>query len=180
MIKSVTNMTKFIWRKYFIYNKFLMSFITYCNNIRFRKVDLAIILWPPASDIFEDICTEIKKTNQILSSFDKKICKNDFEYFLHEIYKLDYGSLNKINQKHHYVGVKPYIFRFLKVRFEQPTMLTQDILNRKKCKDVHILKEHIRSVFSHRIKDYKFDMIIHSTETEKQCYKAESIIKKFK
>ena len=100
--------------------------------------------------------------------------------FLNEIYKLDYGSLNKINKKIHYVGVKPYTIRFLRVRFEKPVILTQDILNRKKCEDVHILKKNIRNNFSNKIKNYRFDMIIHSTETEKQGYKAENILKRFR
>lgn len=168
---------KQIWRKYFIYNKFFIFLISCLNKVRFRKVDLAIILWPPASEIFDEICADIEKTNEIVSFFDKKIPKESFKSFLHDIYKLDYGSLNKINSKHNFVGIKPYVLRFLRVRFNRPTIITQDILNRKKCKDVHILKERIRKNFAHKIKNYKFDMIIHSTETEKQGYKAENIIK---
>lgn len=171
---------KYVWRKFFIYNKLLIFIITHINNFRFKKVDLAVILWPPASEIFDEICDEIEKTNEILTSFDKKISKDNFEKLLHEIYKLDYGSLNKINKKHNIVGIKPYVLRFLRVRFKHPTILTQDILNRKKCKDVHLLKERIRTIFAKKIYNYKFDMIIHSTETEKQGYKAEIIIKNFK
>ena len=171
------NNLKEIWIKYLLYNKFIINLLDFINKFRFKKIDLILILWPPACDIFDKICEEVKKKYTILNSYDIQIKKNNFDFFLNEIYKLDYGSLNKISNKIIYVGVYPYKLRILKVRFYNPIIITQDILNRKKCKDVNLLKQHIRSLFSSEIKDYKYDMIVHSTETEKQGQKAELIIK---
>ena len=82
------------------------NLITCLNKVRFRKMDLGVILWPPASEIFDEICAEIEKTNEIVSFFDKKVPKESFKGFLYDIYKLDYGSLNKINSKHNFVAIK--------------------------------------------------------------------------
>lgn len=168
-----------IWVSYFLYNKLLMTIIKFINKVRFPKLDLTIILWPPAYEIFDEICEEIKNRQIILNSYDIKIRQDDFNLFLNEIYKLDYGSLNKITNKVKFVGVQPYIVRVLKIRFNRPTIEVQDILNRKKCKDVNYLKQYIRGLFANKIQNYKYDMIIHSTETEKQGNKAEKIIKNF-
>jgi uncharacterized protein YeeX (DUF496 family) len=47
-------------------------------------------------------------------------------------------------------------------------MEVQDLLNRLRCKDVHGLKDAIRSRYRDRIDNYVFDIIIHSTETATQ------------
>ena len=87
---ELRNKFKLIWRKYLIYNKFFIFLITCLNKVRFRKMDLGVILWPPASEIFDEICAEIEKTNEIVSFFDKKVPKESFKRFLYDIYKFIY------------------------------------------------------------------------------------------
>ncbi len=174
------NGLKKLWRKYLLYNTFIIKLISFINKFRFKKIDLILILWPPAYNIFDEIYEEIKKKHNILHSYNSKIKKKEFELFLNEIYRLDYGSINKIANKIDYVGVSPYIIKVIKVRFNNPDIITQDIFNRKRCGEVSLLKQKIRKLFFKNIKNYKHDMIIHSTETQKQGQKAEIIIMKYK
>ena len=60
-----------------------------------------------------------------------------------------------------------------------PTIEVQDILNNKRCVDSHILKDFIRVKYKKNINNYIFDIIIHSTETQKQSFRLKKLIDQF-
>ena len=58
-------------------------------------------------------------------------------------------------------------------------MQVQDILNRVRCESVGELKDRIRKKYKHRIPNYTYDVIIHSTEVNYQNKEVLKILKKY-
>jgi hypothetical protein len=160
------------FKKYFIshllYNKIIRSIFDVINSYRWREIDLAIILWPPAHELFDDIQKDIGLKYEIKSALDFKIRRNMFSEFVNKLYEIDYASPNKINMKIVPLQREPMFMRYLIVRIPKPNMSCEDVLNRVKCRDVNKLKMDIRKKYRDSISDYIYDLIIHSTEVDYQ------------
>lgn len=170
---------KNFWRNYLLYNDLGIRLHTLINSYRFKKMDIFVVLWPPAVQYFSQIEEEIRKRHEIISSRRFIIDDNVFDEFVKKIYAIDSASANKIDAKLKNLRVHPLEIQVLKVRFYHPKLDVQDLLNRKRCVDAHVLKDMIRKKFSNRVSHYIFDTIIHSTETEKQARDAEIVLKIF-
>ena len=157
-----------IWRRNLLYNGTGMRLLAVFNRLRWRTIDIPVLLWPPAREFFDMIQAEIQAEEQIVSASDHLIDPLRFEEFVHRVYAIDLASPRKIALKIDNLTRPPLLVRTLTIRFRRPTMEVQDLLNRLRCKDVHKLKDAIRSRYRDRIDDYVFDIIIHSTETATQ------------
>lgn len=157
-----------IWRRHLLYNRAGMRALAVINRLRWRTIDIPVLLWPPAREFFDTIETEIRADEQIVAASDHLIDSQRFEEFVQQVYAIDLASPRKIALKIDNLTRPPLVVRILTVRFQRPTMEVQDLLNRLRCKDVHQLKDAIRSRYRDRIDDYVFDIIIHSTETATQ------------
>ena len=170
---------KNLWRNHLLYNDFGIRLHTLVNSYRFKKMDIFVVLWPPAIQYFSQIEKEIRKRYEIISSRRFLIGEKVFDDFVRKLYAIDSASANKIDAKLKNLRVHPLEIQVLKVRFHHPKLDVQDLLNRKRCVDAHVLKDMIRKKFSNRVSHYIFDTIIHSTETEKQARDAEIVLKTF-
>jgi hypothetical protein len=157
-----------IWRRHMLYNRTGMRLLSTFNHLRWRTIDIPVLLWPPAHEFFGMIEAEIRAEEQIVAASDHLIDPQRFEEFVQRVYAIDFASPRKIALKIDKLTRSPLIVRVLTVRFRRPTMEVQDLLNRLRCKDVHGLKDAIRSRYRDRIDNYVFDIIIHSTETATQ------------
>ena len=43
------------FRKYILYNKLILTFLTKINSLRWNKIRLYLIVWPPAINLVEEI-----------------------------------------------------------------------------------------------------------------------------
>lgn len=168
-----------IWRRHLLYNQTGMRILSVFNRLRWRTIDIPVLLWPPARPYFDQIEEEIRDREQIVEASEHLIDADRFEEFVQAVYAIDLASPAKIALKLDNLARPPLIVRVLTVRFRRPTMEVQDLLNRLRCKDVHRLKDSIRASYRDRIEDYVFDVIIHSTETATQGQTVKQLLKEY-
>ena len=157
-----------IWRRHILYNRLGMAVLDAFNRLRWRHMDIPVVLWPPAREHFDAIERDIRDRHRVLDAADYLIDAARYDEFVRKVYAIDGASPNKIGIKLGNLVRPPLVVRVLTVRFGRPRMEVQDILNRVRCKDVHRLKQRIRADFRERVSDYIFDVILHSTETATQ------------
>jgi len=165
---------------YPLLERFVRSLWDIVNFIRWPKVELGIVLWPPAKELFDDIENEISKYYPVLSSKNFKIKNGQMKKFLLDLYEIDKASERKISSKIDRLLVPPHEMRFLKIKIRWPRMRSHCNWNAwVKCKKVNDLKIKIRTKFKTQISDYKYDVIIHSTETDSQIAEVNNLIVKY-
>ncbi len=157
-----------IWRRYLVYNRLGMAALGAFNRLRWLSVDIPVVLWPPARELFDAIEQDIRTRHRIVEATDYRVEAAQFGEFVQKIYAIDSASPAKIDIKLGHLVRPPLVVRVLTVRFRWPHMEVQDILNRVRCKDAHRLKEQIRVDYRDRVADYIFDILVHSTETAAQ------------
>ncbi|MBK26605.1 MAG: hypothetical protein CME70_21575 [Halobacteriovorax sp.] len=164
--------------------KLIRPFIRFIWNIinffRWPYIDLAVILWPPAYEYFDDIVTDIKDIYPVLDERDFEIEDGSMKKFMLELYAIDRATEKKISLKIDRLLVAPHKLRILKIRIRWPRMKSHcDFNSWVKCPKVNELKQVIRKKYTSKIKDYKYDVIIHSTETDSQIKEVEDLIVKY-
>jgi hypothetical protein len=157
-----------IWRRYVLYNRWGMAVLYAANRLRWRYADIPLILWPPAREEFDAIEKDIRDRHQVLTRQDYLVDEAQFSAFVQRVYAVDSASPGKIEIKLGNLVCTPLVIRVLTVRFKWPRMEVQDILNTVRCKDAHWLKDSIRKTYRDRVRDYIFDIIVHSSETAAQ------------
>ena len=171
---------KGIWRKYILYNAFLLLLLKMFNKIYYYNYKIIFIIWPPAYNLSNQITDDISKKHKINNIYDCKIKKSEFEHFLSEVYNIDNKNYKKkVYLKYERLIENNCLIKVLEVNFKMPTIEVQDILNNKRCVDAHILKDFIRVKYKKNINNYIFDIIIHSTETQKQSFRLKKLIDQF-
>ena len=149
------------------------------NWVRWRQVDLTVILWPPSNEYFEEITEMLARNSEILTVRTVNIREDSFRKFVTELYAIDYADPKKIARKIQRLEQPPHRIRVLKIRLSNPKFSAQDTLNRVRCETIGDIKDEIRRKYRGLIKDYVYDIIIHSTETDYQRSNAE-IFERFK
>ena len=149
---------------------YLRHVLPVSNKLRFRQVELAIVLWPPAKAFFEEIEAEVNERYQITESADYLIRDESFEKMVQDIYSIDHASRRKIDGKLAGLRRPPLVIRLLRVRVPNPTLKPLTVDNRVRCIEIEQLKVTIRRAYQDRIPDYVYDVIIHSAESEEQSH----------
>jgi len=166
--------------KHIVYNRFGMALLGRINYFRWKEIDIILIMWPPASPLFNEINEYISKYHDIKSFEIVQICDDKFEKFIYELYKIDFANPRKVALKIDVLLNSPvYDLGVLKIRISKPNMEVQDILNRVRCESVGDLKDRIRKKYKDRILNYTYDVIIHSTEVNYQNNKVLKVLKKY-
>ena len=86
---------KSIWRRYILYNSFLLLILTIFNKIYYYNYKIIFIIWPPAYYLSNQISDDISKKYTINNIYDCKIKKSEFKNFLSEVYKIDNKNYKK-------------------------------------------------------------------------------------
>jgi hypothetical protein len=167
------------WRDYFLYNNFVIKFNNIINRLRWKEIELVMIIWPPAYNLFDQIQSGINKEYQVIDYFDFKVDEINFKKFTNSLYHIDFASRNKIENKIIPLQREPMIMRYLLIKIKKPDMQSQDFLNRVKCKNINDLKTKIRKKYMNIIDNYIYDLIIHSTEVDYQNNEVNKLIKKY-
>ena len=157
-----------------------MKLLTWLNNLRWQKIDITMVLWPPAAPFFDEIIEYISNQYEILSFEVITIHNEKFEDFIYELYKIDFANLRKAALKIDYLLSSPlYNLGIVKIRIPNPNMVVQDALNRVRCDSIGDLKNKIRKKYRQRIPNYIYDVIVHSTEVDYQNKKVSKILRKY-
>lgn len=149
------------------------------NWVRWRQVDLTVILWPPSNEYFEEITEMLARNSEILTVRTVNIREDSFRKFVTELYAIDYADPKKIARKIQRLEQPPHRIRVLKIRLSNPKFSAQDTLNRVRCETIGDIKDEIRRKYRGLIKDYVYDIIIHSTETDYQSVEFEDLMLKY-
>jgi len=166
--------------KHIIYNSFFMAVLAKINYLRWREIDIILIMWPPASPLFNEINEYILQYHDIKSFEIVQISDDKFEKFIYKLYEIDFANPRKVALKIDLLLNSPiYNLGVIKIRINKPKMQVQDILNRVRCESVGELKDRIRKKYKHRIPNYTYDVIIHSTEVNYQNKEVLKILKKY-
>lgn len=169
-----------LYLRYIIYNRVIIKLLTWLNNLRWQKIDITMVLWPPAAPFFDEIIEYISNQYEILSFEVITIHNEKFEDFIYELYKIDFANLRKAALKIDYLLSSPlYNLGIVKIRIPNPNMVVQDALNRVRCDSIGDLKNKIRKKYRKRIPNYIYDVIVHSTEVDYQNKKVSQILKKY-
>ena len=181
MIKILLKIYKYFgFRAIFIncvlYNKFLLSILTKINKLRWKSIDLCIIIWPPAIIFFDEILKDLNDECCVLSSDRFRIKKNNFSDFLFKLYSIDNASRNKILGKLNRLQENSNEMGCVLVRIGNPDMIALDVFNYVRCEQISQIKFKIRDKYKSRINDYIYDIIIHSTEADYQNKKVQNLI----
>ena len=172
-------MIKTIWRSYLVHNKYFLYVLSFLNNLFRNKLRLVIILWPPANNYFQSIEEEISNKFKILHKEEFQISRENIKNFIFEIYKLDFADPRKIVNKHESIYINDNKFKFFIVEFNNPEFYAKDLLNRYGSKKISDFKK-IRLSYKNKIKNYEYDIIIHSTEMRSQEEKFFEILDNYK
>jgi hypothetical protein len=62
-----------IWRRHMLYNRTGMRLLSTFNHLRWRTIDIPVLLWPPAHEFFGMIEAEIRAEEQIVAASDHLI-----------------------------------------------------------------------------------------------------------
>jgi hypothetical protein len=177
-ILDILNIKDFFVSK-LLYNKAGLFCLNIINKIRWQYVDLTIIIWPPAKNVFDEIQSDIAKEHEILKIREFEVAEINFKSFVEDIYAIDHASQNKIKNKLDELKRNPLKMRLLIVRFLKPEIYAVDLLNRVRCRDVNNLKINIRKKYESKITNYIYDLIIHSTEIDYQTNDIYNLFKKY-
>lgn len=165
--------------KYGLHNRGLKYVLSLINKIRWRRIELVMIVWPPANFLLDEILSDIRKKTKLLSCQRHPISQSSFVDFVQEVYAIDNATPKKIALKINRLKKPDCCVSILKINIERPTMLVQDSLNTVRCKNVGDLKDGLRAKFRDRIPDYIYDVIIHSTEVDYQNSRVLHLVRKY-
>ena len=169
-----------LYIRYIIYNRTVMNLLGWVNSLRWKKIDIILIIWPPAFPFFDEINSYITKYYEIKSFEITTIDEKRFEEFIFKLYEIDYANPQKVALKLDTLLNSPaYSLGVVKISIPQPEMVVQDALNRVRCESAGDLKDKIRKKFKDRIPNYVYDVVIHSAEVNYQNKKILKILKQY-
>lgn len=154
--------------RYGLYNPAGLAMLNLINRLRWRHVDITMLLWPPARHLFDRIQAAVAETYTVLDAADIELRKDDFEEFVYRLYAIDFAGKRKIRPKLPRLKQNDLHIRTLTLRIPRPNMIAQDMLNRVRCREINALKDGLRRRFRHEIEDYTYDVLLHSTEVDYQ------------
>ncbi len=166
--------------RYGLNNRIIVSLLELISRLRWRSIDLIVIVWPPAFSLLDEIRKEIDKTHRVLDLEIIEIRSGDFHRFTHELYAIDFADPRKINIKMERLSSPPHRLGIMTVRIKRPVMAVQDALNRVRCTTVGDLKDGIRRKFRETVPDYVYDVIVHSTEADYQNAVVRDLLQKYR
>ena len=124
-----------------------------------RNLYFKVILWPPASDYFNDIEKDISDQFQILESTNYNNIK-DFDEFTRALYKIDDIKDWKVSMKIKGFANYQKDIRILNILIAEPDFRRKEN-GSYISKRVEKLKSEIREKYSVKITNYFHDIIIH-------------------
>ncbi len=182
MIHSLINLfgIRKLYIRYIVYNRTVMNFLGWVNSLRWKKIDIILIIWPPAFPFIDEINSYITKYYEITSFEITTIDEKRFEEFIFKLYEIDFANPQKVALKIDTLLNSPaYSLGVVKISIPQPEMVVQDALNRVRCESAGDLKDKIRKKFKDRIPNYVYDVVIHSAEVNYQNKKILKILKQY-
>jgi hypothetical protein len=165
--------------RYGLYNRVLMAGWGWLNRIRWRQMDLTVLIWPPAAQYVEDIRGILEDQVEVLSQETVEIRSDQIARMVEELYAVDFAGPEKVARKMERLARPPYRLEVLQVRLVRPRMAVQDALNRVRCETIGDIKDDIRRRYRDRVEDYVYDVIIHSTEADYQTEPVRRVLKKY-
>jgi len=134
-----------------------------------------VILWPPVSDHFSEIESEINSQFSVLESITYNDVKN-FERFVRELYEIDDIKYWKVDLK--IKGMSSYMkdIRVLKIEIPNPDFRRKGN-NQLISKEVERLKKEIREKYKSKIDNYFHDIIIHIGDNYSHTKQSQNLLK---
>ena len=165
--------------RYGLYNRVLMAGWGWLNWVRWRQIDLTVLIWPPAAQYVEDIRGILEDQAEVLSQETVEIRSDQITRMVTELYAVDFAGPEKVARKVERLARPPHRLEVLQVRLVRPRMTVQDALNRVRCETIGDIKDDIRRRYRDRVEDYVYDVIIHSTEADYQTEPVRRVLQKY-
>ena len=165
--------------RYGLYNRVLMAGWGWLNRIRWRQMDLTVLIWPPAAQYVEDIRGILEDQVEVLSQETVEIRSDQIARMVEELYAVDFAGPEKVARKMERLARPPDRLEVLQVRLVRPRMAVQDALNRVRCETIGDIKDDIRRRYRDRVEDYVYDVIIHSTEADYQTEPVRRVLRNY-
>jgi len=148
------------------------------NFIRWPKLDVNFIIWSPGSFLIDKIVNDLNAFVKVNSVRKFEIEESRMNDFIIDLYAIDRASPAKIKNKIDRLLVPPFKMYEINTTLKWPGLKAHCNYNSwLKSPKVNNIKKVIREKYSHLIDDYKYDVIIHSTETEDQLDMVDQLIK---
>ena len=147
--------------------------------VRYRQATLLCIVWPPAFYLAGEIVAELSKSGKIGSLITATFEPQDLLLFIRKVYELDKATKRKIEPKIDRLS-ESYTLMVFEITLTQPRIVPHSDDNSwKRSETINLLKHNIRRQFSSRIKDYVYDVVIHSVEFPEQNAAVIQLVKKY-
>ena len=148
------------------------------------------ILWPPTIKLFDEIknyIPTIEKGVKVKYSKIIKLDSNALKKFIYDIYSTDDIKKYKLDIKYSYMInsinnnktlSSPYQVSIMKTKIDIPDFRVKPMNGNPQSKATMRIKTNVRDTYQKYINDYHYDIMIHSTDNNKQNREVKKIIKK--
>lgn len=141
-----------------------------------KKVEISCILWPPASNYFDEITDLLKSKYEVHDVQDFLYSKETFVRFVRAVYNIDDIAKWKIDKKIEYMNyAAEKKVRFLKIAFSEPRFRYKEATKNTILTQGEALKREIRDSYKGKIEKYFYDIICHTGDNEQQSIYIEKL-----
>lgn len=130
----------------------------------FRKAGLffQLILWPPAKSLFDDILTDVRAQQKVISTSNLKFTPDNFDQFVKNIYEMDDIADWKVERKLWRMHQDELNVRVIEIEIPQPKYR---IKNANKdaviSATVEGIKKELRNKYKGKVDNYIYDVLLH-------------------
>ena len=170
--------------KWFLDNGFLSSELEQirkkCDVVlkNFKKVEISCVLWPPASNYFNEITNLLKSKYEVCDVQEFLYSEETFMRLVKAVYNIDDIARWKIDKKIEYMNyAAEKKVRFLKIAFSEPRFRYKDATKNTILTQGEALKREIRERYKAKIEKYFYDIICHTGDNEQQSIYIEKLFK---
>jgi len=136
---------------------------------RYTSIQIGVILWPPAREIWNVIQTELTSGGQIIETREISIPRDQFRHFVETVYAIDTTRSPKADNKYKHLLTDDLTVRLIVLEIANPHVFTKDIFTTMIwCREIKQIKDRIRARHRDAVPDYTYDTIIHSTDNDLQ------------
>ncbi len=136
-----------------------------------------IIIWPPVQDYFNTIEKDLAKSFKIISSKTYQMT-DCFDDFTREIYAIDDIERWKIERKIYAMQPYPKVVHIITIEIPDPKFRKKSLNNHDLSMVCEDLKKKYRDIYSPKVPNYIYDIIIHTGDNYEHNRRITKIIEK--
>ena len=126
---------------------------------------VSVILWPPASHLFDEIEANLRRNYAIVKTEDITLSQDQFSELVRGVYKLEDIPSWKVERKLAFMKQNQPVVRFLEIVLSSPQWRVQKDTRDFYSQKSHDIKKAIREKYKNEVPGYIHDTIIHTADT---------------